>query len=163
MNHFEFMTNNLIESGEPRGRKGLARAYCDLKELELEADVVSRLAEPQEAARLQRRAWEARKQLMASEGGYEFLIEMERDSLAVPLNTDKSPEAQALMEANWERSPEKAFAIMVDVLRRAVGAMQTIVDETRRDHIEFEIRGRQIDRTLARTQEILDGLLAEPQ
>jgi len=67
------------------------------------------------------------------------------------------------LETLWLVDPEKAFELAMGSLSRSAAMMDEIVEETRRDQIEFEIRGRQIDRTLARTQEILDALIAEPR
>jgi hypothetical protein len=68
-----------------------------------------------------------------------------------------------LIDLYSRKAPEEVFEFAIESLGRSVDMMNEIVEETRRDHIEFEIRSRQIDRTLARTQEILDELLEEAQ
>lgn len=70
-----------------------------------------------------------------------------------------TPDMRALIEAYCERTPEEAFAFGLDVLARAAETMRTIVDETRRDLVDIETRRRQIDRTQARTREIIEKLV----
>jgi hypothetical protein len=59
----------------------------------------------------------------------------------------------------FEEMIETSVGFAVRSLGRSAQMMNEIVEETRRDQIEFEIRSRQIDRTLERAQEILDGMI----
>jgi hypothetical protein len=68
-----------------------------------------------------------------------------------------------LIGLHYKETPEEAFEFAFDSLAHSAEMMKEIVEETRRDQIEFEIRSRQIDRTLARTREILDELISEPR
>jgi hypothetical protein len=65
------------------------------------------------------------------------------------------------LEALCRQNPERAFDLAVESLGRSAAMMNEIVEETRHDLIEFEIRRKQIDRTQARTREILSELFGE--
>jgi hypothetical protein len=47
----------------------------------------------------------------------------------------------------------------LESLGKSARMMQEIVDDTRRDRAEFEIRGRHIDRTLARIDRTLENVI----
>jgi hypothetical protein len=63
------------------------------------------------------------------------------------------------IESLSRQTPEKAFEIAFDSLGRSAEMMKAIIEETRRDLIEIGVRRKQIDRTQARTREILDELI----
>jgi hypothetical protein len=67
-----------------------------------------------------------------------------------------------LLEEYCMRAPGQAFDLALASLRRSADTAAEIVDETRRDLIEIEIRRKQIERTQARTREILQELIGEP-
>jgi hypothetical protein len=73
------------------------------------------------------------------------------------------PRTQEVIDALPEASPEVVIRSGIESLTRSAVMMNEIVEETRRDQIEFKIRSRQIDRTLARNQEILDELIGAPK
>lgn len=89
--------------------------------------------------------------------GDEFLLANERpaDSL--------SAETLALIDAFCKQAPNEAFAFGVGVLSRVAETMQSIVDETRRDLIEIEVRRKQIDRVQERTRKVLNELTGHAQ
>lgn len=59
----------------------------------------------------------------------------------------------------WQKDLGEAFDVGVDVLKKAADTMSSIVEETRADLVEIEMRRKQIDRTQARTHEILNELI----
>lgn len=69
--------------------------------------------------------------------------------------------AQEALEQYCLNSPARAVDFMLASLDGSAGMMSEIVDETRRDLVEMEVRRKQIDRTQAQTREILEHLLAE--
>jgi hypothetical protein len=69
--------------------------------------------------------------------------------------------AQEMLEEFCASDPDRAFDLALASLKRSADMMAEIVDETRRDLIEIEIRRKQIDRTQARTREILEELIEE--
>ncbi|QGM96614.1 hypothetical protein [Methylocystis parvus] len=69
--------------------------------------------------------------------------------------------AQEALEQYCQNSPGPAVDFMLASLERSAGTMSEIVDETRRDLVEMEVRRKQIDRTQAQTREVLEHLLAE--
>ncbi|MBY6240726.1 hypothetical protein [Methylosinus sp. Sm6] len=69
--------------------------------------------------------------------------------------------AQEMLEEFCASDPPLAFDLALASLKRSADMMAEIVDETRRDLIEIEIRRKQIDRTQARTREILEELIGE--
>lgn len=71
---------------------------------------------------------------------------------------DDQTEALALVAAAG-----LSFDYGLDALARATDMMSVIVDETKQDLIEIEMRRKQIDRTQARTREILIELTGQGQ
>lgn len=65
------------------------------------------------------------------------------------------------LEALCRQDPERAFDLAVESLGRSAAMMDEIVQETKRDLIEIEIRRKRIDRTQARTREVLSELFGE--
>jgi hypothetical protein len=96
-------------------------------------------------------------------GEYEFVRGDVWASHKVDHRSSSDAPPDEALEALCREAPEKALDLVMDSLARSADMMNEIVEETRRDHIEFEIRSRQIDRTLARTREILDELIGEPR
>lgn len=56
-------------------------------------------------------------------------------------------------------NPSLAVSAALASLERSAEMMRDIVEETRRDRLDFEIRRREIDRTLARIDRIFDSRL----
>lgn len=73
-----------------------------------------------------------------------------------PLEGSPGDEAFHLL---WQKDLGEAFDIGVGVLKMAADTMSSIVEETRADLVEIEMRRKQIDRTQARTQESLNELI----
>ena len=98
--------------------------------------------------------------ILASFGGVGIISEEVGCKSEDELRSDLTPRfADFYSLQEMEEAVESAF----DSLAHSAEMMKEIVEETRRDQIEFEIRSRQIDRTLARTREILDELISEPR
>lgn len=70
---------------------------------------------------------------------------------------------ETLIKAWSRRAPDEAVNFGVDALTRAANSMASIVEETRSDLVEIEMQRKQIDRTQARTREILNELLGQAQ
>jgi hypothetical protein len=83
-------------------------------------------------------------------------------SLDAPSEDTLSPDAHRLIDTFCQQAPDAAFAFAVNILSGIAETMQSIVDETRRDLVEIEIRRKQIDRTQERTREILRELTGIP-
>jgi hypothetical protein len=67
--------------------------------------------------------------------------------------------AKEMLEEFCASDPDRAFALAS--LKRSADMMADIVDETRCDLVEIEVRRKQIDRTQAQTREILQELIGD--
>jgi len=61
----------------------------------------------------------------------------------------------------WRDRPEAALDLAVASLERSATMLNEIIEESRRDHLEFEARRERIDRALDRTDEVLAHLVRD--
>ncbi|WP_142864009.1 hypothetical protein [Methylosinus sporium] len=71
--------------------------------------------------------------------------------------------AQAFFGDTPSDDPSLAMGAALASLERSAEMMRDIVEDTRRDRIDFEIRRQEIDRTLARIDRIFDSRLGLSQ
>ena len=85
------------------------------------------------------------------------LLGIEDHQLGDPDAVPSSPRPQMPTPEDWSSWLRDTLAS----LERSAGMMEEIVEDTRRDRIAFQIRSKQIDRTLACADQILADLLGE--
>ncbi|MGQ0443981.1 MAG: hypothetical protein ACT4O2_02350 [Beijerinckiaceae bacterium] len=78
---------------------------------------------------------------------------------AVDIRPLEWPHGDEVFHLLWQKGLGEAFDVGVDVLKKAADTMSSVVEETRADLVEIEMRRKRIDRTQARTQEILNELI----
>lgn len=113
--------------------------------------------------------------LLSAEGGESFLRELESLSRARKVEGDDKDapldrvggesafSAQAFFGDTLSDDPSLAMGAALASLERSAEMMRDIVEDTRRDRIDFEIRRQEIDRTLARIDRIFDSRLGLSQ
>ncbi len=169
---FEFRADGVIEliAALPGAASDLAWLFGELRRMQTALDNASPAHdEANENLKLHAKAEEVLKILSAA-GGVEFLKDMEKRLRAQKFDRDDwmnpSNEAfEGLIAASSVDAgdPSIALGAALASLKRSAEMMQEIVDDTRRDRVEFEIRRRQIDRTLARIDETLEAGIGPSQ
>lgn len=173
MNHpFEFESEELIEAAASKDWAILASLYQELTRLDHEARLAFEHGDLAKALRLEHNSQELLGRILTSEGGPEFLRDMSKMSRTaedLPGDFDASSEKGKdagfdtligeTIEDMWSKSPDAVLDLALASLKRSAVMMEEIVEETRRDLIEFEIRRNEIDRKQTETRAILNEAL----
>ncbi len=170
---FEFKTEGVIEliAALPRAVSDLAWLLGELRRLQTAVDEASQAHDDaNESLKLDAKAEEVLGKIFSADGGAEFLREMDKRLRAQKVDRDDgmnptNEEFEGLIATSSGGADGASIALGTALasLRRSAEMMQEIVDETRRDRVEFEIRRRQIDRTLARIDETLETAIGPSQ
>ncbi|MFO1103344.1 MAG: hypothetical protein U1E20_10630 [Methylocystis sp.] len=170
---FEFKAEGVSEliAALPRAVSDLEWLLGELQRLQTAVDEASQAHDDaNESLKVNAKAEEVLGMILSADGGAEFLRDMDKRSRAQNIDCDDgansaNEEFEALIaESSGDADGASvALATAFASLRRSAETMREMVDDTRRDRVEFEIRRRQIDRTLARIDETLEAAIGSSQ